>query len=664
MGLETIPSCLKSLKRFVLWRLEASGKDSKLTKVPYSVKRRKASTINQSTWSSFADVMNKLESDTDFYSGIGFVLGDGVMGIDLDHVIDEDGELSREAAHVVEEIPGYVEISPSGTGIHILTKAALPEDKDRLKFKWIEFYDGTSPRYLTLTGNVWEGRSELNDEDASAAVAYIYRRVRDDREDDLVQKIRDSKQGEKFKTLFDKGDWQALGYPSQSEGVEALLSILAFWTRKDKKRMDEIFRRSALFNREKWERPQAGRTFGEIEIDNVCDFVTSVRAEPVNFPDIGSRSGIKATLGNLRALLKHHEITVRYDEIKKEIVTVFGDKNAYSVDNRGAAAMAKLFSLAEEAELPTTHLRDYVVEIADLNRFNPVRDWILSKLWDGIDLVSLLCDTIITPDDYPCDLKELLLRKWLRSAEAAVMHQDDSFAARGVFTLAGPQYIGKTRWIASLAPAEWVICGRSLDTSNKDSIRTAISHWICELGELDSTLKRDMGKLKGFLSLGVDQFRLPYAMEDSKYPRRTVFAASVNEQDFLIDYTGNSRFWVIPVVKLHYDHGIDMQQVFAQIHAEGGDWWLTQEENLRLEGLNEEHKQRDEVYDLILSKIDWRDTDAVEWLTPTDVLIQRCHIDNPNKAQRNSAARTLRELTGLKKGKRSHSGAPRYPVPI
>jgi putative DNA primase/helicase len=658
--IENIPTGLKSLERFVLWRLEVVGRDSRIAKVPYSTRGSKAATNKPATWSAFYTAAAALESQPDFYNGLGIVLGDGIMGIDLDHVI-VDEEIIAEAIEIVEEIPGYVEISPSGTGLHILTRAALPADRDRLKFRFVEFYDETSPRYLTLTGNVWEGRGELNEEDASDAVAYIYRRVRERKEDDLLDRIRASKQGEKFCTLYDQGDWKTLGYNSPSEGVAALLAILAFWTKKDMTYMDRLFRASALFNRDKWERKQCGATLGEIEIKKACEFCKDVYEEPVKFPDIGRQGGIKPTLGNLKALLEHHEIIVKYNEIKKELRIRFKDEDNYSVDNRRCAAIAQLISLAEKADLPTVHFRDYVLEIADVNRENPVKDWILSRLWDGVDRLQALCDTVVTKPDYPDDMKEMLITKWLLSCVAAAFHNDESFAARGVLTLAGPQYIGKTRWISSLAPHEWVICGRSLDTGDKDSVRTSISHWICELGELESTLRRDMGRLKSFLSLGQDQFRIPYAADDSTFPRRTVFAASVNEPDFLIDTTGNTRFWVVPVISLDYEHNIDMQQVFAQLHAIGGQWWLTAEENARLESKNEEHEQRDEVYDLMMSKIDWRETEYVDWLTPTDVLIDRCKIDHPTKAQRNSCARILRKLVG--EGKHTNYAKRVYPVP-
>jgi putative DNA primase/helicase len=47
----------------------------------------------------------------------------------------------------------------------------------------------------------------------------------------------------------------------------------------------------------------------------------------------------------------------------------------------------------------------------------------------------------------------------------------------------------------------------------------------------------------------VDKLRLPYARTDSEFQRRTVFAASVNPEEFLQDETGNLRWWVLPVTR-------------------------------------------------------------------------------------------------------------------
>jgi predicted P-loop ATPase len=102
--------------------------------------------------------------------------------------------------------------------------------------------------------------------------------------------------------------------------------------------------------------------------------------------------------------------------------------------------------------------------------------------------------------------------------------------------------------------------------------------------------------------------RRPYARSDSEYQRCTVFCATVNEVNFLIDKTGNSRFWVIPVTKINSDHCIDMQQVFAQLKNKldsGAKWWLTPVGDRRLEELNRAHRSASVLEEKLLEEFDF-----------------------------------------------------------
>jgi putative DNA primase/helicase len=187
---------------------------------------------------------------------------------------------------------------------------------------------------------------------------------------------------------------------------------------------------------------------------------------------------------------------------------------------------------------------------------------------------------------------------------------------------------------------------------NKKSVLAVLSHWIVELGKLDATLRK--AYLKTFISRRSDSLRKPYAAGISRFPRRTVFAATVNKRDFLVDPTGNDRFWVLPVTSCDYSHEIDMQQLFAQIYQDylaGAEWWLTDEESARHNQSNEAFEASDEVRDALTSHFDWNqlprcmERGDVDWLTATDIL-RRCGVSNPNKEQFNRAAMFLQKLTG------------------
>ena len=68
-----------------------------------------------------------------------------------------------------------------------------------------------------------------------------------------------------------------------------------------------------------------------------------------------------------------------------------------------------------------------------------------------------------------------------------------------------------------------------------------------------------------------------------------MFAATVNDDRFLVDATGNSRWWTIAVRLIRYDHDIDLQQLYAQLAAElegGEQWWLTPKEERQLAEYN------------------------------------------------------------------------------
>lgn len=374
-----------------------------------------------------------------------------------------------------------------------------------------------------------------------------------------------------------------------------------------------------------------------------------------SFPDQPRKgsNATPATLDNLAYMLDASGIGVRYNVMNKRVkISVPGV--ASTPDNADNVAIAHVMSLANLNGLPTGQLMSFLGAIGDKHQFSPVADWITSKPWDGVDRLAPFYDTLVEREGFPIGLKKALMYRWLLSAVAAVL-KPSGFKARGVLTLQGPQAIGKTSWISALVPdailRESVLkLDHHLDASNKDSIITAVCHWLVEIGELDSSFKKDIARLKGFLTSDRDKVRRPYDRAESEYPRRTVFCASVNEPDFLIDSTGNSRWWTIPVTSICYQHGVDMQQLFAQLTIDfhgGAQWWLTHEEEQLLELQNKEHRKTSAIRERILGALDFNriiDTGLLA-MTPTE-LLQKLDIKNPTNTQCKECAGVLREYLG------------------
>lgn len=391
--------------------------------------------------------------------------------------------------------------------------------------------------------------------------------------------------------------------------------------------------------------------------------------EKKNYPDQPEHANQKVpmTSANLEYLLNHYSLKLRYNEVKKQI-ELEGNVDLGTIENRDNVIDTIICDVVAANHLANGNLGGCILRVADSNSYNPVRDYITAKPWDGMDRFADLAETLTVTEDYPEDLRNQLLRKWLRSAAAAAINEGD-FRARGVLTLQGPQGIGKTSWAAALVgnPSikKCLKLGQHLDVSNKDSVFGAISNWIVEIGELDSTFKRDIGRLKGFLTLDGDKFRRPYAKAESTYPRRTVFMATVNEFAYLQDTTGNSRFWTVSVEEIDFNHDIDMQQLWAQMAHEvnqGEKWWLDDDEEQQLASLNAKYIASSPVRDALTERIDLerKNEMGLPTMNATSIL-QEVDIKYPTNQQCKEANAILRELLGPS---RRINGVNKWSVPL
>jgi putative DNA primase/helicase len=160
---ENIPDELTERPQWVCWRLEE--RDEKLTKVPYKPGTvRRASSTDSATWSTFEEALKAYEfgyddrSDVEYYEpsydGIGFVFSDDdpFCGIDLDKCRNPiSGDIAPWAQEILTRVSGgYVEISPSGTGIHIIVRAGVRGGG--MRRGPVEMY--SRARFFTITGGI------------------------------------------------------------------------------------------------------------------------------------------------------------------------------------------------------------------------------------------------------------------------------------------------------------------------------------------------------------------------------------------------------------------------------------------------------------------------------------------------------------------------------
>lgn len=250
---DNIPQELKRLHRWTLWREEV--RNGKPTKVPYQARGVKADSSNPSTWIMYPNGIGQMDA----FDGIGFFLGDGYCGIDIDGYELDDPFVVQ----AVKRFASYTEISPSGRGVHIIVKGEKPsQDRSKNPKTGVEIYD--QRRYFTMTGNLFHPALTRIESRQETLAEFYYEQFppeqketpqknasgdipKDDQE--LLDLARSARNGAKFRKLFDDGDDS--DYESPSEADAALCEILAFWTGKDFGRIERLFSQSAL-NRDKW----------------------------------------------------------------------------------------------------------------------------------------------------------------------------------------------------------------------------------------------------------------------------------------------------------------------------------------------------------------------------------------------------------------------------
>lgn len=362
---------------------------------------------------------------------------------------------------------------------------------------------------------------------------------------------------------------------------------------------------------------------------------------------------------NIAEICTRLGVVLRYNVITKEEELLIPGED-FSLDNRQNASIAWLESECGKFEMPTSKLGGFVTYIADKNLYNPVTTWVLSKKWDEIDRLGDFFKTVTAREEaeneQACAMKCTFIKRWMISAIAAAF-RPNGVSAHGVLVFQGAQYIGKTKWFKNLAPDSLGIVqdGVTLQPGDRDSMNQCVRNWLVELGELDATFKKsDIAQLKAFLTKDKDTFRRAYARKESEYARRTVFFASVNQKEFLHDPTGNRRYWTIEVESLNYDHGLDMQQCWAQVYElykAGEGWYLLPEEMAWLNESNADFEVIDPIAELIQTGLVWGDPPhAWRWVPVSDVL-RELGIDRPTISESTKAAHVIRTLNGKRSKK-------------
>lgn len=590
-GFDKIPEEMRSVRQWVGYVLPSKN--------PINVQTMSdAKSSDPETWSEFDQAVEAVGKPCQYWdgksvqngtvAGVGFMFSesDPFVGVDLDHVLNERG-LTPEANSIVRTLDSYSEISVSGSGLHIIVKAKKPGKKCKKPLQdgsAVEMYD--SGRYFAITGNVFQNRTTI--ESRAPEIREIYTKFLepdqatqrppektspapvsgishlDDGE--LLEKARNQGDAsDMFVRLYDRGDVSDF-LDDSSDGFDgskadlALARILAFWSSYDVNQIDRLFRGSALYmkpgRREKWDRRTGSTTYGNMTIEKAISSLNGKQytgkpgrlaniSREVVGSEVDQKKDQKIDLDILKEYLKEQGISIRLNELTKR-TEISGLPKQYEGHETDVLPPLLNDQLSKVYKGVTTKkISELLLMISVENKYNPVTKYLDGLKWDKKDYFSGVFEILDVVDPF----SKVLVRKWFIQCVAMAYNKKTRIlGADGVLVLQGDQGIGKTSFFRELVPRrEWFTEGLDIDMRDKDSKILATSNWIAELGELDSTLKREQASLKAFITQQLDEIRLPYASTADQSPRMTSFCATVNEETFLRDKTGARRWWVVKI---------------------------------------------------------------------------------------------------------------------
>ena len=633
---------LKQQKVWVNW-----SKDPEHYKAPINSRTGGyAQSNNPETWSDFRSV----EAATPRYGGIGFMFADGVCGVDIDggegHTVE-----NPLAAELLKLFRGtYIERSPSGSGYHIIFRCDISQlptviDKNGKTKLAPDFYQknphngvecyvaGLTSRYFTFTGEQVSEGSEITDQTEQVLYflhQYMYRGSKEVNKD-ILEKARKSKDGRKFISLYDKGDTSAYGGDDSAADL-ALCNILAFYLKGDANAVDELFRKSALY-RPKWERQDYRERTISMAINSCAGEFYKGRGRPRKSEK--TEESQLFSLEALEAYLQENSMVVRYNVISKSSsIEGLEEENQEQLPNNLPTILYNdLQYQYKRCSLQT--VSRFLDVIVSRNCYNPVLEVLDSVEYDGADHLAELYEILHLPEED--ELSRTLILKWLWQS-LSLLYNDvqQPFGADGVLVLTGEQGIGKTSFFRKLAmKPQFFAEGAALNLKDKDSYIIALGSWICELGEIETTFRTDIEQLKAFITKDVDRYRKPYGHDYLQIARKTSFCGTCNNTQFLVDRTGNRRFFTVPVEDIDLDRleEFNVLQLWKQIQqlsdSNPQGFRLSREEQKLLAKRNAQHERKlkgeDEIED-ILSLLK-HDSDNITWQYITVTQFKQQHPD-------------------------------------
>lgn len=291
-------------------------------------------------------------------------------------------------------------------------------------------------------------------------------------------------------------------------------------------------------------------------------------------------------IGNFRLMLTHHDDLaghIRYNDFTLNVEVgevpwrhVPAPRPIRDEDYTHVREWMQRHGLKPTAQ----EARDALILAARHHSYHPIRDYLHSLKWDGVDRLDEWMTDYFGVEDIP--YTRLIGPKVLIGAVARIM--DPGCQLDTVLVIEGDQGLLKSSAIKTLFDPEYTRDATDLFRQHNKMVLLMTGAWAIELAEFSAVLRADESTVKGLITTRTDSVVLPYARSSTNHDRQCIFIGTLNpdESGYLKDRTGNRRYW--PVFATRIDIA-NLRMMRDQLWAEAlvryqadEPWWLDREQ--------------------------------------------------------------------------------------